>query len=414
MLTRHSLVASVDIGASTTTAVIAEVDSFGYVELLGHGQSPTRGFSDYVVDDIRELSASISASVDAAEEQAGQHSGALIVAVGGEHVRIMQSRGGVPLQQHAGRKGSFISRQDIRKAVANAGAVPLPDDLQVIHVLPVGYQVDGQPVRNAEGLSGTRLDAEVMIVAGRKTILNSIVKAAEYGGGRVRNFCYRPLATGMAVLSREDMDQGACLVDVGGRHTDVAIFREGKMLFTSTIALGGENLTADTCSLLEVSAGEAEKIKLRYGHCQAVLTDDVEFQISGKADGSLWRTVRKSDLGVKAIQPRAEEILEEAFAVICAYTGQAKLPGGVVLTGGASQLPGFSELAAAISPFSVTAGVNSGFEGIADLAGRPDHAAALGLVLLDMEQRLSHREDVLDNPVSRWCGRILSKINTVM
>jgi len=414
MLTRHNHITSVDIGAATTTAVIAEADSHGYVELLGHGQSPTKGFNDDTVNDIRELGASIAASVEAAEDMADIRAGSLLVALGGEHVRIMQSRGGIPLHQAGRNSGRLINRHDIKRAIDNAGIVPMPNDLKVLHVLPVTYHVDGQRFINPEGLSGTRLDVDVMIVAARLPVMNSLAKAAEYGDYRIKNFYYRPLATGRSVLSNEEMDQGACLIDVGGSHTDVAIFREGKMLHASTLAIGGKDITFDTRSLLGVSQTEAEKIKLRFGHCKSSLQEDTEFQITGGSDGDLWRTVRKSELGHDVIQPRAEEILEEALTVICGLTENGQLPGGAVLTGGGSQLDGFRALASAILPMSVVEGVNVGFENIDQLSGRPDHSTALGMVLLDVEQRLSRREDVMDNPLSRWCGRVMRKIHTVM
>ena len=414
MITRNNLITSVDIGAATTTTVIAEADSHGYVELLGNGQSPTMGFIDDKVNDIRELGASIVASVEAAEDMADQRAGSLLIAIGGEHVRVMQSRGGIPLHQAGRNSGRLINRQDIKRAIDNAGIVPMPGDLKVLHVLPVIYYVDGQRFSNPEGLSGTRLDVDVMIVAAMQPVLTSLTKAVEYGDYRVKNFYYRPLATGRSVLSNEEMDQGACLIDVGGRHTDVAVFKEGKMIHSSTLALGGEDITLDTRSMLGLSQAEAEKIKLRFGHCNSTLLEDMEFQITGGSDGELWRTVKKSDLGQDVIQPRAEEILEEALTSICGLTENGQLPGGAVLTGGSSQLDGFGALASAIFPMPVIEGVNVGFENLDELSGRPDHSTALGMVLLDVEQRLSRRDDVMDNPLSRWCGRLVRKIHTVM
>ena len=181
MLTRRTQITTVDIGASNTTTVIAEVDGYGYVELLGHAQSATQGFDD-VVNDIRELGSSIAASVEAAEDMANQRATSLVVSIGGEHVRIMQSRGGVPLCQNGKSRGRrCIYRQDVKKAIDNAGTVPLPDDLQVLHVLPQNYYVDGSRINgeSPEGLSGTRLDVDVMIVVADNSVLNSISKAVE-------------------------------------------------------------------------------------------------------------------------------------------------------------------------------------------------------------------------------------------
>jgi cell division protein FtsA len=415
VLSRHTLITSLDIGTSSTKAVIAEVDSHGYVELLGHGLSPTNGFKDDVVSDIRALGETIIASVEMAEEMAAQRASSLVVAIGGEHVRIMQSQGGVSLHRSgSSSSGRYINRQDLKKAIDSAAAIPVSMALQILHVLPINYYVDGQKVKNPEGLSGSHLDVDVMIIAARQTVLNSIAKAAEYADCRISKFCYRPLATGKAVMSGQEMDQGTCLIDVGGRHTDVAVFKEGRMVFTSTLALGGENITLDTCSNLDVVRSEGEKIKLNYGHCTSLLAEDVEFQVTGLSDGALWRTIKKSELGNNVIRPRAEEIIEES---LLAVNGFGKGEGGVcgaVLTGGASQLPGFIGLASVILPFQVNIGVNSGFENMDEVSSRPDHSTALGLVLFDIEGRMKRREEVMDNPLSRLCSKFLRKIHSVM
>ncbi len=417
MLTRRTQITTVDIGASNTTTVIAEVDGYGYVELLGHAQIPTHGFEEGTASDIRELGLNIAKSIEAAEDMADQRANSIAVSIGGEHVRIIQSRGGVPLQSKGNsRSGRRIYRNDVRGAIDNAGTVPLPDDLQVMHVLPLNFYVDGGMVngQSPEGLNGTRLDADVMIIAADQALLSSIRKAVEYQGYRVRKFCYRPLATGRAVLGREEMDHGACLVDVGARYTDVAVFKDGRLLFTSTLELGGDDITIDASHNMEISLAEAEKIKIRYGHCSSNLIEDEEFQISGGADGSLWRTVRKSDLGSNIIQPRAEEILEEAFTSICSFAEQDKLPKCGVITGGTSLLQGFNGLASAIFPFPVSGAENIGFENMDEESGKPDHSTALGMVLLEMDQKFNRREDVMDNPVSRWYGKMMDKIQTVM
>jgi cell division protein FtsA len=415
VLSRRILITSLDLGASSTKAVIAEVDGQGYVELLGHGQGPTRGFKDDVVSDIRELGETIAASVEMAEDMASQRAGSLVVAIGGEHVRIMRSQGSILLNRSGlGNRGRCINRQDIKKAIDDAAALPISTALQVMHVLPINYYVDGQKVRNPEGLSGARLEVDVMIISARQSVLNSIVKAAEYADCRISKFCYRPMATGRAVMTGQEMDKGVCLVDVGGRHTDVAVFREGRMVFTSTLALGGENITLDTSSHFAVARSEAEKIKLNYGHCISSLPEEVEFQVTGVAGGTLWRTVKKSELGFNVIQPRVEEIIEESLLALSGSGEQESLPGGAVLTGGATQLPGFAGLAAAMFPFPVNIGVNTGFENMDEISGRPDHSTALGLVLLDMDLRRNRREDVMDNPLSRLCTKFLRKIHSVM
>lgn len=415
MLTRHTTISAVNIGSANTTAVIADVDSHGVMTVLGYGQCQTVGLGNDLITDIRGLGGGIADCVGQAEEMAEIRAGALVMAVGGEHVLIMKSRGGVPLQHGGGRVSRCIDRLDMKKALENASAIPIPPELQVLHVLPVQYLVDGRKVGNPEEINGTRLDVEVMVVAAKHSVLRSLMKAAEYGGCRVGKFCYRPLATSRAVLSDEELDQGSCLIDIGSRHTDVALFRENRLLFSSTLALGGASITDDTGHLLTVGGGEAEKIKLQYGYCGKLTGEDVQFQVSGAGGGgSLWRMVKKSTISSGVIQPRVEEILGEARATISDYVERENWPGGAVLTGGTSQLRGIDEVAAGVFSFPVINGGNIGFDNLDDISSQPQFATVLGLVALDSEQRQSRREDVSNNPISRWCGQVIRRINTVL
>lgn len=415
MLTRHTTISAVNIGASNTTAVIADVDSKGTMVVLGYGQSKTVGMGNDLITDIRGLGGVIAECIGQAEEMAEVRAGSLVMAVGGEHVLIMKSRGGVALQHGGGRSSRSIDRLDMNRALENAAAIPISPELQVLHVLPVNYLVDGRKVRNPEEISGTRLDVEVVVVAAKHSVLRTLMKAAEYGGSRVGKFCYRPLATSRAVLSDEELDQGSCLIDIGSRHTDVALFRENRLVFSSTLALGGSSITDDTGHLLAVNGSEAEKIKLQYGYCGTLTGEDVQFQVSGSGGGgALWRMVKKSTISGGVIQPRVEEILGEARATIDDYVIRENWPGGAVLTGGTSQLQGINEVAAGVFSFPVITGGNIGFENLDDICSRPQFATVLGLVALDSEQRQNRREEVSNNPISRWCGQVIRRMNTVL
>lgn len=415
MLSRHTCISAVNIGACTTTAVIAEVDSGGSMTLLGHGQCQTEGMGNDLITDLKGLGGVIAECVGQAEEMAERRAGGLVMAVGGEHVLVMKSRGGVPIQHGLGGRSRCIDRQDMKNALDNAAAIPIPSEVQVLHVLPVNYLVDGRRVRNPEEINGTRLDVEVVVVAAKNSVLRSLVKAAEYGGCRVGKFCYRPLATSRAVLRGEELDQGSCLIDIGGHHTDVALFRENRLVFSSTLALGGASITDDTGHLLSVNGSEAEKIKIKYGYCGTLAGEDVQFQVSGAGnDGSLWRMVKKSTIGEKVVRPRVEEILREARIVIDEFLTRENWPGGAILTGGSSQLSGIGEVAAGVFPFPVISGGSIGFVNLDEVSSQPHFATVLGLVAFDLEQRQHRRDDVLNNRISRWCGQVMRRLNTVL
>ena len=416
MLNRHFSVSAINIGAATTTAVITDVDSRGEKVLVGYGKCPTVGMSNDLITDIRGLGGTIAECLNQAEEMAEMRADALVMAVGGEYVQILKSRGGVALHQGGGTRATrSIDRSDMKIALENASAVPISPDLHVMHVLPVGYLVDGRRVRNPEELNGTRLDVEVMVIAAKHSVLRSLIKAAEYGGYRVGKFCYRPLATSRAILSEEEMDQGSCLIDMGSKHTDVALFRENKLIFSSTLALGGDHITDDTGHLLAIGGKEAEKLKLQYGYCGTLTGEDVQFQVTGAGEGgSLWKMVNKSTIGSRVIQARVAEIFMEAKSTINDFVSRENWPGGVVLTGGSSQLAGVCEVAEGVFPFPVISGGIIGFDNLDEVTTRPDFSTVLGLVSYECAEKQSRREDVLDNRFSRWCGKVVRRIHTVI
>jgi cell division protein FtsA len=303
----------------------------------------------------------------------------------------------------------------MKKALENAGAIPISPELQVLHILPSNYLIDGRRVKEPEEINGSRLDAEVLLVAAKHSVLSSLMKAAEYGGARIGKFCYRPLATSRAVLRDVELAQGSCLIDIGGRHTDVALFRENRLVFSSTLALGGASITDDTSHLLSINDSEAEKIKLQYGYCGTLAGEDIQFQVSGTGGGgALWKTIKKSMIGDGVIRPRVEEILGEARATINDYVIRENWPGGAVLTGGTSRLHGIKEIAAGIFSFPVVNGGNIGFDNLDEICSGPEFATVLGLVAFDYEQRQNRRDEARNNRISRWCGQVIRRINTVL
>ncbi|MBU0675937.1 MAG: cell division protein FtsA [Proteobacteria bacterium] len=421
MLTRHWIISSLDIGSSTTNAIILEVDRQDNFVLVGHGQCQTQGLVHDMVQDIGALSRVIGESVSQAEEMAGVSASGVNISIGGEHVRVLNCRGGIPLPKaRTKHRQHIVDNRDIKKAIENAGSVPVPPGLRVLHVLPLNFLIDGRKVESPLGLNGVRLDVDVMIIGAKQSVLNAIAQAAEQADVRVRNFCYRPLATSRAVLTPDERLEGACVIDIGGGHTDVAIFQNGVMRHASTLTLGSDSITSDTVAMLEIPGGEAEKIKREYGHCCASLVDEHEFQVSGHGkNGCLWRTFRRSELVDSIIQPRAEEILEEALAVINGFEENGILPTSAVLTGGGAMLNGIQNLAATIFPFPIkkSAGLSIGME-----AGEamiwPDTSAcfatAMGLALLDMEQRRMQRQELKDHVVGRLYQKVIRGLHEIM
>ncbi len=380
--------AGLDIGTTKVTAIVAEADAEGDgIRIVGVGTASSDGLKRGVVVNLERTVRSIQHAVEGAERMSGRTIRSVCVGVAGDHIRGLNSRGVIAVS----RKDSEIGPGDVARVTDAAKAVAIPTDREILHVLPQAYIVDDQDgIRDPVGMSGVRLEAEVHIITGAAAACRNVVRAAERAGVQVDELVLEPLASANAVLTRDEKDLGVALLDIGGGTTDIAVFYEGAVRHTAVIGLGGANVTNDLAIGLRTPVERAEQLKLMYGCALTSMVRPEETVHVPSVGGRPDRDISRHMLAMM-IEPRVEEIFAHANKEVRKNHVADLLGGGVVLTGGASLLPGMPELAEQVFDLPVRRGAPVGFTGLTEAVSDPRFATGVGLVFHAFQGEASPR-----------------------
>jgi cell division protein FtsA len=375
------IIVGLDIGTTKIAAIVAEMVESG-LDVIGIGTHVSRGLKKGVIVNIDSTVAAIKQAVLEAEGMSGCEISQVYVGIAGGHIKGVNSTGTVAI------KDKEVRPSDVAKVLELARAIALPVDRHVLHVLPQEYRVDGQDgVREPLGMCGVRLEARVHIVTAAAAALKNIIKCCSRCDLEVVDTVLEPLASGEAVLERDEKDLGVALVDIGGGTTDIAIFTEGAVAHTSVIPLGGHQLTSDIAFGLRTPPHEAEKIKHRWGCALASMVSATETIEVASVGGRAPRVLSRQMLCRDIIQPRIEEIFSFVKAEIMRLSCEDMLASGAVITGGATQLPGMAELAEEVLGIPVRVGMPKGVGGLADVVKSPAFSTGVGLVQYGASQQ---------------------------
>lgn len=371
-----NIVVGLDLGTTKTTCLIAEVNTGGRMNVVGVGTAPSSGLRRGVVVNIDGTVESINKAMHEAERMAGVQIDSLFVTVGGDNIKGLTSHGVIAVS----RKDREISHDDVERVIEAAKAIPIPQDREILHVLTQEYLIDNQDgIRDPVGMSGVRLESVVHVVTGAVTSVQNILKSLERSGARVEDIILGALASAEAVLTEDEKELGVCLVDIGGGTTDLILYWEGAIRYTSVLPVGGNQLTRDLAIGLRTPNDEAEKIKKAHGCVLGSMVDDSEEIPVAGVGGRAERPTPRKQL-VEIMQPRMEEILGLVKAELSKSGFGGKLAAGVVLTGGVSQSEGLLPLAEKVLGHQVRIGKPKAMAGLGDVVSSPDFSAAVGLV----------------------------------
>jgi len=380
-MTDERIIVGLDIGTTKICTVIGEVASDGVLDIIGEGTVPSDGLRKGVVVNLERTIASVRQSVAAAERVAGVEVHDAWVGVAGSHLRAFTSHGMAAI-----RRGQQISDADVERTIENARAVPLEANMDVIHVIPQEYVVDGQDgIKDPVGMSGVRLEVDVHIVAGAQGPIQNLARCAKDAGVAVDGMVVQALASGLAVLDDSERELTTVLIDIGGGTTDVGVFRRGTLADSAVIPLGGDHITQDISQLLRIPPDEAERVKKKYGVAVPELADrEVALEVSHPNYTASLSTFELAQV----IRPRVMEILDLVKRAIEQRLGALELlAGSVVITGGASLMPGIEQVATERFRLPVRIGKPLNVSGLVDVVASPAHATAVGLVRHGMVQK---------------------------
>ncbi len=369
-------VVGIDVGSHKIEVLVGEVAENGGTRIVGVGQTPARGVRKGVIINVADATAAIAEAVARAEQSSGYQIERAYVSISGAHVSSRNSPGVVGVS----RRERGITPDDVDRALEAAGAIALPQNQELLHIIPRVYTVDGQSgVRDPLGMHGFRLEVEAHVVMGSSTAIQNLTKCVNGAGVEVSELVLSSLAASSALLSNTEKDMGVVLVDIGEGTTDIAIFIEGTIWYTRTLPMGGEYITNDIAIGLRLPPETAEEVKLRYGHAMvAQVSEDERFTISPYGE-SAPVVVPRWKLS-QIVMARSEELLENVQQEIKRSGYDGLLPAGLVLCGGTAQLPGLRELARDIFDLPVQIGAPKGLGGLADKVASPASAVGVGLL----------------------------------
>jgi cell division protein FtsA len=393
------LIVGLDIGTSKVVVAVAEVLPDARFQVIGLGQARSEGLRKGVVVNIEATVQSIRRALEEAELMAACRISDVFTGIAGSHIKSFNSSGMVAI------KDREVMPPDVDRVIETARAVNIPTDQQVLHVLTQEFIVDGQEdIREPIGMSGIRLEVRVHIVTGAVSAAQNVVKCVRRCGLEVNDLILQPLASSLSVLTSDERELGAALVDIGGGTTDIAIFTGGAIRHTAVIPIAGDQITNDIAMALRTPIPDAEEIKLRHGVAKEILAESADrIEIPGIGDRAARLLSRQALAAV--IEPRVEELFTLVQKVLRDSGYEEMLASGVVLTGGTALLPGIVELAEDVFLRPARVGWPGYAGALADVVRNPRFATVMGLLVEAHAQRLRGRKLVAQSGSMRQTFR---------
>jgi len=373
MSRKENIVVGLDIGTTKICAIAGEKTANG-IEIIGIGTQPSKGLRKGVVVNIESTVESIKQTIKETELMAGCEINKVFCGIAGGHIKAFNSHGVIAV------KSREITRADIDRAIEAAQAVVIPPDREVIHVIPQEYIVDDQAgIEDPLGMIGIRLEVKVHIVTAAVTSAQNIIKCANKAGLDVDDIVLQQLASSAAVLVPDEKEIGVVLVDIGGGTTDIALYHNGTIKYTTVISLGGNQATGDISVGLRTPVSVAERIKKEYGCAMTAMVSRDETIEVPTVGGQKSKKVSRFML-CEILEPRMEELFELVNREIVKSGYDALISSGIVLTGGTSAMDGAVELAEQVFNLPVRKGIPRGVTGLVDVVKNPMYATGVGLV----------------------------------
>ena len=396
------------MGSGRVTCLIGSPDpETARMRVLGGASVPCRGIKGGVAINIPETARAVTQAVEEAEASSKQMVTGLYLGVRGAHLQSFNNRGAFNIA----RTDKEITAEDVSSVIANAKAIPLSSDREILHVVPQGFSLDRQRgVPHPVGMEGALLEVEVHIVTASSAHLNNLVKTVAQAGFEVIEPVYGLLAAGEMLVTPEEKDLGSLLIDFGGQSVSLGVYCEGSIKYSKELAIGSDFITRDLAVGLRTSLATAERIKMEHGLAHpSLLNGDKEVDFSG-VDGRTPHSVKTSTM-MGIILPRVEEI----FSLIAedlqgSSYADLVVSGGAILTGGGSLMRGTTAAAEQILGMPVRVGIPHPEQVLAEEGWlTPNYATALGLLQFSRELRWgSGASRVIGRKRPVWLRRVTS------
>ncbi|MDE0753232.1 MAG: cell division protein FtsA [Woeseiaceae bacterium] len=374
-----NMIVGLDIGTSKVVAIVGEANEDGTIEVIGIGSHPSRGLKKGVVVNIESTVHSIQRAIEEAELMAGCDIHSVYAGIAGSHIRSLNSHGIVAIRD------KDVSHGDLERVIDAAGAVAIPADQRILHILPQEFLIDNQEgIRDPISMSGVRLEAKVHMVTGAVSAAQNIVKCVQRCGLEVDDIVLEQLASSYSVLTEDEKELGVCIVDIGGGTTDIAVFLGGAIQHTAVIPIAGDQVTNDIAVSMRTPLQYAEEIKIKYACALSQLANpDETIEVPSVGERPPRRLARQTLAEI--VEPRFEELFGLVRDELRRSGFEELIAAGVVITGGSAKMEGAVELAEEVFHMPVRLGSPQYVEGMMDVIRNPIHATGLGLLLYGYE-----------------------------
>jgi cell division protein FtsA len=406
MFDDSNIIAGLEIGTSKICVVVGEQNADGALNIIGLGQARSRGVRKSEIIDPAQVEEDLRAAMFEAEQMADVEIRSVYLGVSGGHIRGFNNRGVHPVVS-ADRE---ISTDDVEDVVKNAKAINLPAEDTVIHAMRRHFSVDGQEgVTNPVGMVGARLAVDMHVIHGSVNRLQNAVRLVRATSLEVDDVVFNGIAASLALLTSEQKELGALVIDLGGGTTEFVVYSNGVIRHSGVLAVGGDHVSNDLAYGLKVPLSRAEKLKLEYG--AAIVSDAVKGQTISLTNELGLELKRINHEHLQRIMALRFEEIFELIAQDLERVGLVEyLRAGVLLCGGGARVPGVVKLAENSFQMNVTAGHACAISGLTAALDQPEFAAAIGLVKFgSLKSRRREGRSLLPRGIKDMFGKLLQR-----
>ena len=379
-----NFITAIDAGSAKTCVLVAELSENG-LRYRGHGIAESRGLRKGVISELDKAASSIQKAVEQAEDAAGIPIEHALIGIAGAHVRGMNSHGGIGF----GGRSREIGREEIGQAVDKARTVLLPADREILHLLPQEFILDDQPaVQDPMGMMATKLEVRLHMVTASSSAIQNLVTAVNRAGVHVDDTIFEPLACADSVLRADERELGVCLADLGAGSCDLIVFQQGAVAHTAVIPIGGDHFTGDLSIGMCTPMADAEALKKNFGNAVPTLIPEGN-EVEVPSVGDRPSRMMPQRMAGEILEPRARELFELVRDELRRAGLIDQCIAGLVLSGGASRLPGILDVAESVLRKAARLAWPTPMAKMPALLAEPEFAAVLGMAYYGHRARLA-------------------------
>ncbi len=401
-----TIVGAIDIGSENIYCAIGSLEPENLrMKLLGIGKCPVKeSFNKGAITNRNQLIEQLEIAVNEAEIMADKKINSAFMSLTGDHIRCMNTQGAVALNRNKTNgviENNTITQRDINRVLELTQGIALPPDRDILHTIPQEFIVDTlEKIDNPIGLSGRRLEGHVHLVTASTTAMKNLVDSAEEIGINISGLVFKPLASAISTLTKDEIKLGVSIINIGSTTTGVAIFKDGAVRHSAVIPIGSASITNDIAVMLRISIEQAEEIKIKYASAKASLSSSkLDFEIPQNNNDSDVTKISENELS-RYVEARMEEIFQLAQNEINRSGINNSLTYGAVLTGGGSQLKNILPFAKELLGIPIRIGKPTvNIKGNKNFADKPINSTLLGLLLWPLYSNEHKRLDGASTPI---------------